>query len=74
MEHSPSREDKSQEIPCILQYLIVHYCIHKPLPPVPVMSQISPVHVSPPYFLKTHLNVILSSTPSSSKKNYKIMT
>jgi hypothetical protein len=31
------------------------------------MSQIDSVHTSPPYFLKIHFNIILPSTPRSSK-------
>ena len=69
-EQSPSWEanqfSASQEIPCILWNSKVHYCIHKSLPPVPILSQIDPVHA--PHLTSWRSILILSSpTPGSSK-------
>ena len=73
MEQSPSWEVNwfatSQEIPCIVWNLKVHYRIHKCPTPVPVLSQLDLVHTPAPtswrsiLILSSHLPLGLPSGP-----------
>jgi len=76
LEQSPfweaNRFSASQEIPRDLWNLKVHYRNHMSPSPVPILSQIDPVHATSSRFLKIQLNIIFPSTLVSTKWSFSL--
>jgi hypothetical protein len=53
-----------QEIPNLLRNQKVHYCSYNSLPPVPILSQVGPIHTFPPYFVETHYQYAMAQVVS----------
>jgi len=64
-----NRYSASQEIPRILWNPKVHYRNHRSPPPVPIWSQINPVHAPSSHFLKIQFYIILPFKSGSSKQS-----
>jgi len=75
MQQSPSWEAKSvsdsQEIPCLLCNLKVHYHAHKTLSLKPTVSEMILIHILTPYFFKIHFDIVLPSEGEHYKINLR---
>jgi len=71
MQQSPSWEATrfpgNQEIPRTFLNPKLHYRTQKWPSSIRILNQLDPAHIPTNYFLNIHLNIILSSTPGSSK-------
>jgi len=76
MVHSPSWEANcfaaSQGIPRISRNLKVHYRTHKRPPPVCILGQPNPVHISKSHLLDIRHNIIHPSTPRSPQWSFSL--
>jgi hypothetical protein len=59
----------AKKLPAIYGNQIVHYCVHKIPPPIPILSHINPVQNN--VILKIYFNIILQSWPRSPKKTLR---
>jgi hypothetical protein len=66
MELTPSWEAANcaatRELPSILWNPEVHHRVHIRPSPVPILSQIDPIHTTPSYLSKIHFNIVHPST------------
>jgi hypothetical protein len=56
----------TQELPSTLWNPKAYYLVHRSPPLVPILNQISPVHITPSYLSKIHFNIIYPPTSWSS--------
>jgi hypothetical protein len=67
LEYSPFWEARnpsaSQQNPCLLWNLKVHYHVHKSPPLIPALCQKKPIQILTPYCFKIHFNIILPASP-----------
>jgi hypothetical protein len=67
IEQSPfweaNRFVASHRISRVLLNPKVHYCIYNCSPPVPILSQLNPVHIPTSHLRKIHPNIILPPMP-----------
>ena len=66
------RSSASQEIPAFYGTPKIHYSIHKNLSPVPILAR-SIQSTPPSHILKIQVNIMLPSTPASSKWSLSFM-
>jgi len=59
----------SHEIPLVLRNKKVHYCVHKSLPLIPILSQLNLVSRFATYFIMNHSGTILIYTSRSSERS-----
>jgi len=62
-----TRLSSCHEIHRILWKPEVNHHVHRSLSPVPILSQMNPIHILPSYFFMMHLSVTFPSMISSSK-------
>jgi hypothetical protein len=62
-----NRFSATQEIPRILWHLKIFYRIHNCPPPIPILSQLDPVHTATSQLRKIYLNITFPSTPGTPK-------
>jgi len=66
----PDSHSASEETPYLLWNQKVHYRVNNSPPLAHILSQTNPVHKIPPYFPKIYSNIIIPSTPRSSKWSF----